>query len=70
MTREEHLAWAKSRAHEYLSADDPEQAVASMMSDLGKHEAWRDFPAMPMLAMGALLAGTVKAARDFVEGFN
>ena len=35
-TREEHLAWCKARALEYLP-DDPIQAVTSMASDLGKH---------------------------------
>jgi hypothetical protein len=37
MTREEHLAWAKKRAHEYLDRGDLAQAVTSMGSDLNKH---------------------------------
>jgi hypothetical protein len=34
MTREEHLAWAKTRALEYANRGDLVNAVASMGSDL------------------------------------
>ena len=36
-TRDEHLAWCKQRALEYADRGDTTNAVASMMSDLGKH---------------------------------
>lgn len=42
MTRAEHLTWAKGRALELLDAGDPQQALTSMLSDLGKHEELRD----------------------------
>lgn len=35
MTRDEHLAWAKQRALEYLPRD-PTSALASFMSDVAK----------------------------------
>jgi hypothetical protein len=36
-SREEHLQWAKERAYAYLDVGDWRQALASFMSDLGKH---------------------------------
>ena len=44
MTREEHLAWARERALEYVDRGDLPSAVASLISDLGKHEETRSFP--------------------------
>ena len=38
MNREDHMAWCKERALEYVDQNDNQQAFASMMSDLGKHE--------------------------------
>ena len=70
MERAEHLKWAKERAREYIRLGDREQAVASMMSDLNKHEAWQSDMAVGMLGIAALHLGTMKAVRDFVEGFN
>jgi hypothetical protein len=37
VTRDEHLAWCKKRALEYVDAGDLTNAVASMGSDLKKH---------------------------------
>jgi hypothetical protein len=37
-TREEHLAWCKQRALELLADGDRAGAVASMISDLQKHD--------------------------------
>jgi hypothetical protein len=70
MTREEHLAWAKQRALEYLERGEPNNAIASMLSDLGKHpEMERSVP------MGTLLVSTIDvrsaaAVRHWIEGFN
>jgi hypothetical protein len=41
MTREEHLAWAKERALEYVVQGDTTMAIASMTSDLLKHDELR-----------------------------
>jgi hypothetical protein len=38
VTRDEHLAWCKRRALEYVDAGDPTHAVASMASDLKTHQ--------------------------------
>jgi len=37
MNRQEHMAWAKRRALEYVDTGDVKNAFASMASDLGKH---------------------------------
>jgi hypothetical protein len=70
MTRAEHLAWAKTRALNYV--DDPEQAVASMGSDLGKHDELSGHPGI-QLGFMELLAGTMRgreAVRRWIEGFQ
>lgn len=41
MTRDEHIAWAKARALEYLPAH-PDLAIASITSDLTKHPETAD----------------------------
>lgn len=38
MTREEHVQWARRRAHEYVDGGNGMEAFASMLSDLHKHE--------------------------------
>lgn len=44
MTRAEHIAWAKARALKYLDGPDPDpaNAIASIGSDLIKHDETRD----------------------------
>jgi len=37
-TRQEHLDWCKQRALEYARRGDVKNAVASMCSDLDKHD--------------------------------
>lgn len=71
MTRQEHLAWAKQRALEYLP-DDPAGAIASMLSDLTKHEETADHIGMQLtglLLMSGLMEGP-DAVRRHIEGFN
>ena len=48
MTRDEHLAWVRERALEYLEAGDPHSAIASLISDLGKHEETRSLSSRPL----------------------
>ncbi len=72
MTRDEHVEWAKSRAREYLDAEDPNQAFMSMCSDLGKHpetERHSGTTLGVMLLLGGHLDTTEKM-RTFIEGFN
>lgn len=72
MTRQEHLDWAKKRAIEYVDEGDLSEALASMVSDLGKHSELYDHPARSMMVgmySGGLL-NSQAAMRDFIEGFN
>lgn len=68
MNRAEHLAWCKERALAELNSGSVPNAVASMISDLGKH---------PETANSQRIAGmlmlTVRdhaSAVKFIEGFN
>lgn len=72
MTRQEHLAWCKQRALEYVEAGDNAQAYASMASDLKKHPDTTNHPAIE-LGMMMLVGGHLnhaKEMRNFIEGFN
>lgn len=72
MTRDEHMAWCKKRALEYLDRGDVANAVTSMMSDLGKHDETRLSEGSPLNALGmmAIMSGSVSEARRFITGFN
>lgn len=71
MTREQHMAWCKRRAHEYLDKGDVQNAVASMMSDLQKHpETEVRSPALNMLGIMAAQNNNVEEARRYIDGFN
>lgn len=71
MTRQEHMDWCKGRALEYLDAGDVNNAIASMLSDISKHEETADKSgALGMLGMVALQSGSASEARRFIEGFN
>jgi hypothetical protein len=72
MTRAEHMAWAKQRALEYLDRKELVSAIASMLSDLGKHpETERSVPMGVMLAIMIMVNTRDPAAvRRFIEGFN
>jgi hypothetical protein len=72
VTRDEHLAWCKQRAIQYLETGDLAGAAASMISDLGK---WKEPLYDPMLlntlAMdGIMFRKTVPQMRNWIEGFN
>jgi hypothetical protein len=70
-TREEHLDWCKERAREYLAQGDVKSAIASMMSDLDKHEETRvKNPALNMLGLLAAVNEDLAEARRFIEGFH
>lgn len=71
MTRQEHMNWCKQRALEYLKPGpyfSPTDAIASMLSDLRKHEETRDLLDSPIIAM-AFQSSTAAEARRFIEGF-
>lgn len=73
-TRDEHLAWCKERALECVESGDLEGAIASMTSDLGKHEETALTAEMAgFLTMAGALdaaAGNVQGVRNWIEGFN
>jgi hypothetical protein len=72
-TREEHLAWCKERALEYVAAGDLANAVASMSSDLNKHPetAFKAANAVLMrLGMMYYDQGDPVAVRRWIEGFR
>lgn len=70
-TRDEHLAWAKARALEYLDAGDLTNAFASMGSDLRKHDELRGI-ADKMMQLGLLyvMQRDARELRRWIEGFN
>jgi hypothetical protein len=72
MTRAEHLSWCKRRAIDCLP--DIDEAIASMASDLGKHEETRRDHQMTIGLMLQLRANgnlnTPLEMRKFIEGFN
>lgn len=71
-TRQEHLAWCKERALEYVSQGDLTGAFTSMASDLSKHPETENHPAITvgmMLVMNNHLS-TPQKMREFIEGFN
>ena len=73
MTRAEHLAWAKRRALEYVDAGEIVNAVASMTSDLRKHDKLADHPAIPMGTMLLMSHSALHSSgqvRKWIEGFN
>jgi len=72
MNRQEHLQWCKDRALEYVDNNDPDQAVASMMSDIGKHPE-TDNQAVKSMSIGLLMIGklsTTNQVRTWINGFN
>lgn len=69
MTRQEHLDWCKKRALELADMGDLNQALISMMSDLGKHEETKDHKGC-MLTTMLMMTGHLKTYHDVVEHIN
>ena len=75
-TRAEHLMWCKTRALEYVDSGDLQQALASMISDLGKHPdtagegAQGTAISLGVSQTAAGFLGTAREMRKFIEGFN
>jgi hypothetical protein len=72
MTRQQHMEWCKKRAHEYLDRGDVQNAVASMLSDLNKHDETKLSPGSVLSALGmrAAMSGDHHEATRFIDGFN
>jgi hypothetical protein len=71
MTRDEHLAWSKTRALKYLDDGDLLEAFTSMGSDLSKHPELRKIGEM-MFLLGMLYVQQhdARQLRRWIEGFN
>jgi hypothetical protein len=70
MTRAEHIQWCKTRALEYVDSGDLAAALASLLSDLSKHDETCGHGAMELcvaLSAGGLL-GSQDEVRKFIEG--
>lgn len=74
MTRAEHLQWAKDRALQYVEQRDHSAALASLVSDLGKHEELQKSEAIAKdLGLRLLMAGLLNQPdemKKFITGFN
>ena len=70
MTRAEHVAFAKKRAHGYLARGDVKEAVTSMMSDLEKHPETQMGDVLVQLGFLAMLNNDIEGARRYIDGFN
>lgn len=71
-TRAEHLAWCKQRALAYCDTNDPDQAFASMLSDMRKHPETENHAALRLMAQLRFAGHLSNNAemRKFIEGFN
>lgn len=72
MNREEHLQWCKNRALEYSSKGDLKNAIASMLSDLRKHEETENHAGIQLGAM-LMFSGNLSTkweVEEFINGFN
>jgi hypothetical protein len=73
-TRTEHMKWARDRALEYADQRDTGSAIASLMSDLGKHpETESSCDVVRDLMMPLAMIGEFEKPgelRKFIEGFS
>jgi hypothetical protein len=71
MTRAEHLEWCKVNAREYLDRGELTDAVASMMSDLSKHEETAHAgKTLALLGIMVATSGDRREVSRFIEGFR
>jgi hypothetical protein len=69
VTREEHLAWCKARALEYVERGELEHAVTSFGASLTRHPG-TDFFCRPLIVIGLITVTRGPAAvREWIEGF-
>ena len=72
MIRAEHLQWCKDRALAYVEQGDFAQAMASMMSDLGKHPETENHAGIQLgaMMMFSKQLDTAPEMIKFINGFN
>jgi hypothetical protein len=70
MNAAEHFDWAVGRAMEYVEMGDGGNAMASLISDLGKHEDTAGILSEDLqgLFMMEVVLGGAQGARRFIEG--
>jgi hypothetical protein len=71
-TWEEHLAWCKQRALEYIDRGDVMNGLTSMMSDIEKHPEGKEHAGNKTGVM-LMLTGNLSSpyeARRFIEGYR
>ncbi len=69
-SREDHIAWCKQQALEYLDAGDITNAIASMIADLGKHPDIRYAPVLAAIGLVFAIQQDEAEARRWIEGFR
>lgn len=71
MTRDEHLAWAKKNALEYLDRGDLSNAFVSMFSDLSKHDELRGVgQKLSQVGLLYVMQHDARQLRAWIEGFR
>ena len=70
MTRDQHLAWCKARAREYIEIGEIRQAVTSMMCDLAKHDDIVISSETAVLSFEVMLSNDRDKAQRFIDGFK
>lgn len=70
MNAAEHFDWAVGRAMEYVEMGDGANAMASLVSDLGKHKDTAGILTPPLqgLFLGEVMLGGATGAKRFIEG--
>ena len=70
MNAAEHFDWAVGRAMEYVDLYDGASAMASLVSDLGKHEGTANILTQDLqgLFLGEVIIRGARGARSFIEG--
>lgn len=69
-TREEHLAWCKKRALEYLDHGDIQGAFSSFASDMGKHPETKIPAELATIGMGMATASQRDMLGSWIKGFQ
>lgn len=70
MNAAEHFDWAVGRAMEYVELNDGGNALASLVSDLGKHEGTAGILTEDLrgLFVMEVVLGGARGARSFIQG--
>ncbi len=71
MSGKEHLEWAAERALEYFDSGDQQNAMASFISDVGKHPgtAWIQGEHLLLMLMPLEMSSGRESLRRYLLGF-